>query len=871
MSKDLSQLLIADELSDEDFKTLTEEMVQQGMTFERLSALNYVTGLFDDEELRVITRKLGTHNHRRRALYDSSVSWLTNNGYLSIDNLATGLMLGRYSVVVKQDYRGSVGANSPVDFVRLEKGQKPPELGKFTCTLGGNVVVYDKLVIAQVSAIGQISHELAQIVIGCESFVRGDDLKEVYDLVVANRTEGGEVVFKLEDLPEPIKQYVVGKVSAFLADRSELPARARAVYRRNNFENDYPNGFYGLGTAGGIDAVNSRNRQNSCIQYKGSGLYPQGATGAHLRRLESWKSHTALVTGIDMHACFTRMHEHWITHRSVETPLNEGDLPTRYLGSNTTFIDAEIQAISGFPRNVLGNGATLLNRCTRVLLVEEFKGYRVALLEGLTRNSGTCTPMLVVVNGEQPLWGQLDVGNVILESGLTIEPGIKWDSGAWTLLKATYYSQFGSGRITADWYRRTIVPDLRRQRITVTPAQQAVLKRERLTTKFRDLANGKRETMTSRDIVFTRTGLSFQDVKLTLDAAVLTPWLESLNPASIEGVEFNDVMTSCFQTILGLMGDGTPAIAGAKGREYGLKSKFYNGVEGDDDITIVINDLSAVVKYSETARGHARVTIQGKRVNKAEIVPVLMRMMCFRDQETFDAFVGNISKCSLRIMNHVTNGVQFSVNLGFGHNASTGLVSLRRVKGKNYVVLPAKKTDKNPKGEDLIRVRNINKLISLSVGDGNARRVDHYRFGYYGTNVRDVQNVLTTAVPDINPAQVRLLLQTSIKMWLKAFERSKELLENTMKRFKVTEVENPKGLNGTYYKVPASSGNTYYIKKDGENHVHDGAGQHICIVDKGAAMANTVGRDRLVARIYAVALDTQTVQDIHTLRRHVKN
>jgi hypothetical protein len=861
MSTDIAKLLIADTLSDEETEALVTEMRSQGATLDRLISLNYVTSLFPDDQLEVVRRRIAGRDRDARntdRIDTSRVGWLTSNNHLQMDNLATGLTLGSYAITLRPERYGGISTRSPIDFVKIAEGQKAPELGNFTCRLYDTDVSYDVNKLSVLDSIGTIVEGLNAGIVGVNLRMPVATMLEIYASLEGRELSSAKAI-KVSDLPKDVGDLVTARVTTAMTTSGPLTGTDDYGYRRNRFESHYSGAFTGLGLAGGKIARGT-TRSNVSAFYNGSKFKPSPPRRRSEADFNSWTK-VVNALGMDSEALFHRAKEEWLERRGVR-PNEIDDTLLEFTSGSRDYCELALSSMTGFSRTVLGTGFSAVRNAMRVLTVHEEGPYRVALLEGFDFGRSGVYPAVVLVSGDQPLWGCLDEGNILLPSGLTIEPGIDWTAAGWAMMHSTYINQLGSGRITPDWYRRTVLPELRRQQITITPQQQRQLKQERLTAKFQALAEGKRDTLTCRDIAFTQGGMKFQDVDVTIPPEPLKPWLATLNPTSIENVEFNDVMDSCFKGVLNLASDGTP-----NGGDHGVYYDFHN--RNGDGITFVINEITAVVTYNETARGHARILINGKRVNKAEVTPILMRIMCFRDQAQFDAFVGNVSKCSLRIMGHISDGLEFPVNLGFGHASSTGLISLRRVKGKNYIVLPAEKTEENPDGEELVKISSINKLIALK----KVSRSYNYSYGGYGANsVQQVQQKLREAAPTLTANQIRTLMQSSIRTWLMAVAKSKVLLEKTLERFDVKLVSNPlSNLSGPYYKVPGKSGNTYYIKNDQQLAIYNAGGGHICIVDKGAAMSQTVGRDRLVARIFAVAMDTQTVQDIHTLRGYVKN
>jgi hypothetical protein len=136
----------------------------------------------------------------------------------------------------------------------------------------------------------------------------------------------------------------------------------------------------------------------------------------------------------------------------------------------------------------------------------------------------------------------------------------------------------------------------------------------------------------------------------------------------------------------------------------------------------------------------------------------------------------------------------------------------------------------------------------------------------------DVIDVLLNPenVEGVTPANLKTLVIQARQAYTDAIEKSKILLETTIKKFNLekTTVTTSKNSNFTGYIVPGKI-KTYFVAYDNNKHTN-GCGvytypdmNYVCIVDK--TPNQQVGVDKFVNRIYALANDKLLAKQIHTL------
>jgi hypothetical protein len=236
--------------------------------------------------------------------------------------------------------------------------------------------------------------------------------------------------------------------------------------------------------------------------------------------------------------------------------------------------------------------------------------------------------------------------------------------------------------------------------------------------------------------------------------------------------------------------------------------------------------------------------INGKRINGKEVGACIRRAMCFDTQTAYYAFVESVSKCSLRIHGFLHNGLLFNIaGLGTGSSYFIVRMEIARRKNINYVKID----------DAFIRISNINKLERLSAKIQNPKEfLDKMKTGQCGMS-------------SITVSQIGVLISSGKKMYEEAVQKSKQLLEETEKLFKIKEESHRLSDRITIqgYLIKGSKRN-YVVDAHNDNSVYDaGSGQRFCIVDKSN---DQTGKDQLVNRLYAISNDRLVSKHISTIR-----
>ena len=274
------------------------------------------------------------------------------------------------------------------------------------------------------------------------------------------------------------------------------------------------------------------------------------------------------------------------------------------------------------------------------------------------------------------------------------------------------------------------------------------------------------------------------------------------------------------------------------------KAQYRNkGTIGEVDFVVDKRTNTNVLGVSSTL-----TYLNDFRINAEELEDCLRRGLCYEKQEDYNAFLKSVSSCSLKLHNYLQNGIDLKLRDQFEGVSIEAKLPLERTKNLNYLVL----------GDNEYKVRNTQKLIRLE-------------------NQGDLLSAVTvlldpTVVEGIQPEDIKDLIADAKTAYVDAITKSKQLLEETEKLFKIKQETVTLGNGKTKFGyVIQGKMRKYFVELNGNDierstcGVHDyNTGQYICIVDKSNAQ---VGMDRLVNRIFALHNDSMLAPQITTLNR----
>jgi hypothetical protein len=308
-----------------------------------------------------------------------------------------------------------------------------------------------------------------------------------------------------------------------------------------------------------------------------------------------------------------------------------------------------------------------------------------------------------------------------------------------------------------------------------------------------------------------------------------------------------------------------------------FKAVMLPNLPNDQNIILTeatIGSVQAVVSVRVSGpRNTAKWMINGNKVRRDEINPVLKRAICFEDQDSYNQFLADVQVLSLRARNLITRGLEITI-ISNNNMRVPVLLEFSR-SGRTWSLMI-----RNPDGTEFKRhviKGGATKFANILAAIERARRM-----GSIQERDMSVTQFLNTAkaIPTLGIESVRRLLATGLKTINEALARSRKLLEDTARIVKADHIEHTYGsktMKG--YKVTGSSGNAYLVACDKvTTHISDRHGTtklggvyslpqltYVCIVDKSN---DQMGYDIVVNRLLALKNDSFIAGSVTTLSRY---
>ncbi len=282
-----------------------------------------------------------------------------------------------------------------------------------------------------------------------------------------------------------------------------------------------------------------------------------------------------------------------------------------------------------------------------------------------------------------------------------------------------------------------------------------------------------------------------------------------------------------------------------------INNKFhYTGT--NFTATAEVGDVSVNIenKVSDGKNGAYRnVYMNGFRVKKDEIGQIISRGLCFKKQDDYDAFIKQVSKCSLEMHSLLDDGIEIHVHDNYKNIKVNFKIPLVRRKNINYIVIDDKE----------YKVSNTAKIKKLATVNF----------------VHDVINTLLDpgAVKISGPDDIAFIIKRGTELLKEAKNKNRELIENTEKILQVEETTITH--NGIHYRGYLIEGNLrkYFldIGNTDKETVFDRLRAftypdmgYTCMIEK---TVNQTGPSSLISRMYALRNDSLVANDIETLNQ----
>lgn len=452
----------------------------------------------------------------------------------------------------------------------------------------------------------------------------------------------------------------------------------------------------------------------------------------------------------------------------------------------------------------------------------------------------------IFLKSTDPLYDYLDAGRIFLDKGQSAynysmpasAGGIGRELGVFALMDEVkvpakpameFMLQAAAGNkptIVVDEARMKL--EVRKYDLKTEASRSAEAERKSLDNKIKSkiaVLKTPEGVLKLNDVVYKHNSVEYQGQLLKLDQA--KDWVFSIVQSALDSYNFKDIN---FDYILSRF-----ISRASRFPENGLAC---TGVIGEIKFKVDIEELT-----NRNGQVSKRCLINDVRVNFDDIEQCLLRALCYSTQVDYDQFIRTVSSCSLKFHRYLATGIDFSVTDLFGEGTIDFKLPLERKKNLNYIVL----------GKREFRIKDTNKLISLTNNNDMTDIFQHLMAGHI------VEGIVFSDLKEI--------MKDAKHAFTDAVEKSKLLLKETEKVFKLTPQLNIKMDNGTVVKqgyIIKGTMREYCVEDTEKCAVYEyPVGRYICIVDKSTAQ---VGADKLVNRIYALHNDQYLVTSISTLR-----
>lgn len=395
------------------------------------------------------------------------------------------------------------------------------------------------------------------------------------------------------------------------------------------------------------------------------------------------------------------------------------------------------------------------------------------------------------------------------------------------------YEEYGSKNfevIDTDDFKATVQKvKFNRQSQAKKQKKESTLK-DKISEKIKYLKDDEGKTIKLNEVTYTSEEIDYEGQKLKRTDGPKN-WVYKLMRNALSVHKIDDIT---FDTILNTF----------------IKSLDvdYSGTE----MTAVIGevDVTRSWKRIEHKNGNVQVLhyINGSRINKDEVSAVLERALCYNDNDNYNAFLKEVSKCSLRFHRYLHTGIDLRVRDNLNRTTAYKIkLPLERRSNVNYLDI----------NDELYRVSDTNRLLD------NAGTISLSKFS-------DLL-IESGAVQDVELKDIVPILKEGKQTYEDAVAKSKKLVESTEKLFDLSAQTH------TFQDESTKKGyliegklRSYVVEYDPDLDVNEQShgvysypeGRYICIVDKSTDQA---GYDKLINRVYALHNDNLVASKISTL------
>lgn len=336
-------------------------------------------------------------------------------------------------------------------------------------------------------------------------------------------------------------------------------------------------------------------------------------------------------------------------------------------------------------------------------------------------------------------------------------------------------------------------------------------------------------TFKLNDVTYTNSTIEYENQVLSLKGQ--KNWVYNLVAISTRYHQFN---TLNFDILTDLFIDRIQNSLDAKTTSVNCKI-------GNVNVT-----LERKISNGKNKSSLTRYLINKVRINKDEVRQCLQKALCFNEDKDYNAFLEQVSSCSLKVHHHLHNGLILHVDDDFGFAGDDRKINLKfhieRDKNKNYLLVKGNKYN----------ISDTNRLFNLANKPTLLHIVNELISG------KSVNGVTANMIKDI--------IQEAKQNYQDDLDRMNSMLERTEKMFNLSVTNNvslENGININKAYIVKGQIREYCVDAENENKVFSyPEGRYICMVDKNNV---THGVDRLINRLFALNNDKLISEEVSTL------
>ena len=289
-----------------------------------------------------------------------------------------------------------------------------------------------------------------------------------------------------------------------------------------------------------------------------------------------------------------------------------------------------------------------------------------------------------------------------------------------------------------------------------------------------------------------------------------------------------------------------------------------------------VNLGNEVIKFSignvevEVKKRNKNFYINGLyRVRTDEVERIMQKAINYSDTESYNKFLEEVSRVSLRLKNALDNGLIFTLNISSDEN---NCLITEKETGESIMTMPLKMKDKKVYVELLgkeFRVKDTNALFDLCKDSEKWNN----SYSSYGNVLNRTIKLLYKALEGISPQEIGGIIKECKIENLNRVERSKQFIENAIR---ISKAEDMTFQNVRGWVVQGKSKKIYFVGSDLkvwelQDKNDEKKARYVCIVDNHSPRDEAEKGDYIAKRILYLYNDENLRKEIHTLQIETEN